>query len=243
MNAANHGPSGRALVSVIMPCYNGERYLAEAIESALQQTYRPIEVIVVDDGSTDRSRDVAEGFGDRIRRADRAHSGIAGARNHGVALAGGEYLAFLDADDLWSRDKLERQVAVCEADPTVGIVIGDTEQFVSPELEEQVRARLRFAAGSAAARMPGAVLIRRAEFDRVGSFRTELASGEFMDWFLRADALRVKSASIPGVVYRRRIHGANHGILRQDARGDYLRVIKAELDRRRRNDAVRKHDA
>jgi glycosyltransferase involved in cell wall biosynthesis len=241
MNVPNHGPSGHALVSVIMPCYNGERYLAEAIESALHQTYRPIEVIVVDDGSTDRSREVAERFAERIRYARRTHAGIAGTRNHGVALARGEYLAFLDADDLWSQDKLQRQVAVFEADATIGIVIGDTEQFVSPELEEQVKARIRFAAGSVAARMPGAVLIRRREFDRVGSFSTELTSGEFMDWFLRADALGVKSAQIPGVVYRRRVHDANHGILRQDARSDYLRVIKAALDRRREN--ARERDA
>jgi glycosyltransferase involved in cell wall biosynthesis len=224
-----------ALVSVIIPCYNGERYLAEAIDSALRQSYHPIEVIMVDDGSVDGSGKVAERYGDRIRWAQRDHSGIAGARNHGVELARGEFLAFLDSDDLWAEDKLERQMKASAEDPTAGIVVGDMEQFVSPELVGQLDRRIRFVTGVVSARIPGSVLIRRREFDRVGRFSTELVSGEFIDWISRAGALGVKMVQIPGVVLRRRIHGANHGILRKDAQSDYLKVVKAAMDRRRQS--------
>jgi glycosyltransferase involved in cell wall biosynthesis len=250
MSASLPGPDGErrepparggALVSVVIPCYNGDRYLAAAIESALGQTYRPIEVIVVDDGSTDRSREVVEAFGRRVQYAYRIHSGIAGARNHGADLARGGFLAFLDADDLWTEDKLQRQMAAFESDATAGIVIGDTDQFVSPELPDEVRAR--FVTGTVAVRLPGAVLIRRAAFDRVGNFSTDLVSAEFMDWIVRANALGVKSVQIPGVVLRRRIHTTNHGILRRDAQGDYLRVVKAALDRRRESAPTPKTEA
>jgi len=221
------------LVSVIMPCYNGERYLAESIESALGQTHPLVELIVVDDGSTDGSRAVAERYGDRIQWTQRDHSGIAGARNHGIEQARGEYLAFLDSDDLWSADKLERQVSALEADPSLGMVVGDMEQFVSPELVGQLDSKVAFVEGAVAVRMPGSVLIRRSEFDRVGNFSTELTTGEFMDWISRAGAHGVKSLQQPGIVLRRRIHQSNHGILRKDAKADYLKVVKAALDRRR----------
>src|SRR5262249_49787703 len=147
--------------------------------------------------------------------------------------ARGEFLAFLDADDLWSNDKLERQVRALEADPSLGMVIGDMEQFVSPELVGTVDQKVAFVEGAVAVRMPGSVLIRRSEFDRVGGFSAELASGEFLDWISRANALGVNSVQQPGVVLRRRIHDSNHGLLRKDAKADYLKVVKAALDRRR----------
>ncbi len=97
------------LVSVIIPVYNYDRYLGEAIESALGQTYQHLEVIVVDDGSTDQSGEVARSFAGRgVRYCHQVHAGIGPARNRGVELAQGEFLAFLDADDRWPLEKLER---------------------------------------------------------------------------------------------------------------------------------------
>jgi glycosyltransferase involved in cell wall biosynthesis len=224
----------RDLVSVVMPCYNGERYLAEAIDSVLGQTYRPVELVVVDDGSTDGSRRIAQGYGDRIRWTQHDHSGISAARNRGIALASGEFLGFLDADDLWTADKLERQVGALRDDPALGMVSGEMEQFVSPELADRLESRIQFVDGAVSVRIPGSVLVRRSEFDRVGPFSTALTTGEFMDWVSRASAAGVKSAQLPGVVLRRRIHDANHGLLRKDAQADYLKVVKAAMDRRRK---------
>src|SRR5262245_17177550 len=229
MSRAADGP----LISTVIPCHNGDRYLAEAIESVLGQTYRPIELIVIDDGSTDRSAEVAQGFRDALRYERQPHSGSGAARNRGVDLATGAFLAFLDADDLWPPDKLRRQMAALQADPSVGIVGGQVEQFVSPELPPAVQAGVRVDPRPMPAPLPGAMLIRREEFQRVGPYSSRFATAAEMDWFMRATELHVKTLVLPQVVLRRRIHTTNHGILRRDARGDYVRVLKAALDRRR----------
>jgi glycosyltransferase involved in cell wall biosynthesis len=110
------------LVSAIIPVYNGQAYLAEALESVLTQTYKPIECIVVDDGSTDATGDVVRHFGDQIRYVRRAHEGVAAARNAGASIAQGQFLAFLDADDLWEESKIERQMTLFADRPELGLV-------------------------------------------------------------------------------------------------------------------------
>lgn len=118
------------LVSVIIPVYNYERFLAEAIESVLSQTYRELEVIVVDDGSTDRSGEVARSFaGKGVSYCHQVHAGIGPARNKGVELARGDFLAFLDADDRWPEEKLERQLRAFEDDPALEMVLARRYNF------------------------------------------------------------------------------------------------------------------
>ena len=133
----------KPLVSVIIPVYNREKYLAEAIESVLAQTYRPIEVIVVDDGSTDGSADIAKRFGSPVRYYFQPNSGAGAARNRGIAVARGSFLAFLDSDDLWVEDKLTHQMAAFERHSDVDIVSGHVRQFYSPELSEHTMEKIR----------------------------------------------------------------------------------------------------
>ena len=111
-----------ALVSVIIPCYNQGKYLAEAIESALNQTYPHVEVIVVNDGSTDNTAEVAARYAGRIIYAEQENAGASVARNRGILATAGELIAFLDADDYWYQTKLEKQVSVLKADPSIGLV-------------------------------------------------------------------------------------------------------------------------
>ena len=111
------------MISVIIAVYNAERYLGEAIESALDQTLPPKEVIVIDDGSTDGTAEVARSFGDRIVYERCSRAGFAAGRNRGVELSTSAYLAFLDADDRFVRDKLERQLGVLQAEPEVDAVL------------------------------------------------------------------------------------------------------------------------
>jgi glycosyltransferase involved in cell wall biosynthesis len=224
-------PESAPLVSVVIPCYNGQKYLGEALESVLAQTYRPIDVIVVDDGSTDESAAVVRRFPD-VRLYAQPHAGPGAARNRGVALARGSFLAFLDADDLWVHDKLESQMAAFRADPTLDMVCGHVRQFHSPELAEDVKARLK-GAGAVIAGHTNTLLIRRESFCRVGPLPTNRRLGEFIDWYARAKELRLNGALVPKVVTLRRLHGANLGIRERDSRGDYLKILKGVLDRRR----------
>ena len=101
----------RPLISVIMPAYNTEKYVAEAVQSILGQTYSPIELICINDGSTDGSLDILKSFGDKVVIVDlERNSGIAAARNAGIRISRGKFVAFADADDIWKPNKLELQL-------------------------------------------------------------------------------------------------------------------------------------
>jgi glycosyltransferase involved in cell wall biosynthesis len=117
----------RPSISVVIPVHNGELYLAEAVDSALAQTHRPAEVVVVDDGSTDGTAEVAAGLGAAVRYVHQRNRGPGGAMNRGVALARGEYVAFLSADDVWEPEKLAGQMAALVADPSLDLVFGHVQ--------------------------------------------------------------------------------------------------------------------
>jgi len=221
-------------VSVVIPVYNGERYLGEALESVLAQTVPPMEIVVVDDGSSDGSAAVAARF-PGIQYITQAHAGPGAARNRGVACARGALLAFLDADDLWVQDKLERQIAAFRANPALDMVFGHARQFHSPELDEETKARIAGAGTVLAGYVLGTLLVTRASFDRVGPFPTHTRVGEFLDWYARANDLGLNGLLLPEVTLLRRLHTGNLGTRERDAKADYARVLKASLDRRRRN--------
>lgn len=220
-------------ISVLIPCFNAERYVGEALGSVLQQSLAPAEIIVIDDGSTDRSMEVVRREAPGARVVRQPNGGISRARNHALRLASGEALAFLDADDTWPPDSLARRVAVLEADPALLAAAGLVDQFVSPELPDDVRRSLGAAPGALAARVAGAMLLRRQAIERVGEFDETLRVGETVDWVARADALGVAFGTIDHVVLRRRIHETNTGRRMTQDRSDYLRVLKASIDRRR----------
>jgi glycosyltransferase involved in cell wall biosynthesis len=232
--------SGQRLVSVIIPVYNCERYLAEAIESALGQSHRPVEVIVIDDGSTDGTAAVATGFGQAVRYSYQAHGGIGVALNHGVSLAVGDFVALLDADDIWETKKLERQLSVLEVQPGPALIFGHVQQFVSPELDISIACNLRCPPEIMPGLVPCTFFTTRDTFDRVGAFETHWRAGGFLDWYLRATDLGIPTVMLPDLVMRRRLHQTNHGVVAPDAKSEFVRVLKLSIDRRRKaDDAVR----
>jgi len=223
------------MISVIIPVYNYDRYLGEAIESVLSQTYQHLEVIVVDDGSTDRSGEVAKSFAGRgVQYCQQVHAGIGPARNKGVELAQGEYLAFLDADDRWPLEKIERQLRAFENDPALEMVFGYALQLQNGlAWEAGVRDKSLTVDGMVPGMVPGTMLIKRDAFDRVGKFEGGLKVGEFIDWYARAVELKVRSLVLPELLLWRRIHDSNQGVRERQSVSDYARVLKAKLDRRR----------
>lgn len=225
------------LVSVIIPVYNCERYLAQAIESVLAQTYSPLEIIVINDGSTDGSEAVARQFLPKIRYCAQSNQGLGATRNRGAQLAQGDYLAFLDADDLWTPDKLERQMALFNDDPHLDIAFGYVQQFYTPELEAELKSKIAYAEEIIKGHHAGTMLIKRDSFFKVGLFETDWHIGEFIDWYLKAKEQKLKSVMLPDVVMKRRLHTTNMSIRERKHQADYVRILKASLDRRRQNHA------
>jgi glycosyltransferase involved in cell wall biosynthesis len=221
-----------ALISVIIPAYNAERYLPDAIDSVLAQTYPAGEIIVVDDGSSDGTPRVAERYGGRVHWLSQENQGSGAARNRGIAATRGELLAFLDADDLWVREKLAWQVAALADEPRPEMVFGMVQQFVSPEIPEQSKRKLSYSPEPMAGHLAGAMLARRGVFERAGVFDTTLKAGEFIEWYMRVTDLGLKSVLLPQVLLQRRLHETNLGIQQRDSRLDYVRLVKAALDRR-----------
>jgi glycosyltransferase involved in cell wall biosynthesis len=223
-------------VAVVIPAFGAERFLAEAIEGVLAQTRPPSEVLVVDDGSPDRTAAIAARYEDRgVRLFRQDNRGAGAARNRGVALTSAPLLAFLDADDLWPRDRLERLRAVLVADHALGGVIGDFECFSSPDMAEADRARLSVPAGRRPGWLPGALLLRRSAWERVGPFDESLVNGgEFIDWVARARGAGVAVGRLQALVLRRRVHPGSLTVRARDALGrSYLDVARAVLARTR----------
>jgi glycosyltransferase involved in cell wall biosynthesis len=224
------------LVTCIVPCFNGARYLGAALDSILAQTHRRLEVIVVDDGSTDGSVDVVTGYGDRVRYHRRPNGGPGAACNTGLALASGEFVAFLEQDDIWLPEKTERQLADFERDPELQYSVAHVQNFWAPELIDDAR---RYEGLPVMQPVPGYVvqtlLARRSAFETVGAFDEALRYAAAGDWFLRAADDGVRGILVPEVLTQRRLHDANFSRLNRAAsRDQFLHVVKATLDRRRR---------
>ena len=226
--------TGPLKISVLIPCYNAAAYIGEALESVFGQGVELHEVIVVDDGSTDWSGEVVREFGRRVDYHRQANGGISRARNASLALATGDVVAFLDADDIWPGGSLASRAEALTADPSLGYVCGVVEHFVSPELKEPWASRHAANIGPpAAARFAGAMLVRRPIFERVGRFDGRLRVGETVDWVSRADQLGISWEEIPDLVLRRRLHTSNTGLTQRASRGDYLGVARAAIERKR----------
>ncbi len=225
--------SSNTLVSVIIPVYNSELYLEESIQSVLAQTYQPLEILIINDGSTDGSESVAMKFAQQTIYLYQSNQGAAAARNRGIKKSSGEFLAFLDADDLWESDKIAKQMDILEQEADLDMVFGNVFQFISEDTKSVSRARLDEADQILPGYVPGTILIRKKAFLKVGLFSTAWKVGEFIDWYLKAMETGLNPVMLPDIVMRRRIHSSNLGIRLKDMRNDYVKIIKASLDRRR----------
>jgi glycosyltransferase involved in cell wall biosynthesis len=201
--------SERPLVSVIMPVRNGERFIAQAIESVLAQTYGHYEIVVVDGASTDRSVEIATGYPGVRCLQQAARTGFAGAWNEGVAAAQGSLISFLDSDDLWAPHKLQRQVELLDHRPDVDYVITRVRFLAEPGVPLPPGFKPELLESDHVANMPSAVMIRRAALEAVGPFRTDLEVANDIDWFARAKDLALTLATVEEVLLQKRVHDTN----------------------------------
>lgn len=199
-------------VSVVIPCYNAERFIGEAIESALSQSPPPAEVIVADDGSEDGSVRVSMSFGQRVRVVSSAHAGVPAARNGGLLAARGDLVAWLDADDIWEPGKLADQIPKFD-NPDVGLVYGQIRRFgpggigapwpsnpPQGDIFERLYLQRNFIPCST-------VMTRRRALVDAGGFDSAVAQAEDLDAWLRV-AARWSVAAIPRALARYRLHAS-----------------------------------
>lgn len=227
----------RSSVSCIVPVYNGERYLGETIDSILGQTLAPLEVIIVDDGSTDATAAVVKSYGESVRYIYQEHAGVSEARNHGVRLAAGDLLAFLDADDLFVPRKLERQAERFAVRPELDMSSAYTLNFWSPELNDEERDHDPKLA-TPWPRHISTWMLRPALFERVGGFDENMPLSQDVDWNVRAQASGAIIETLPDILSRRRLHLRNVTRRAQsDCRDAVLRSVRTHLGRLKGRDA------
>ena len=210
----------KGLVSVIIPNYNYERFLRETIDGVLAQSYSQIEIIVVDDGSADSSKEILGSYGGKLTAIFQKNQGVSAARNNGVKASSGEYIAFLDADDWWFPTKIEKQIAMFEVDPSLGLVhVGVDEVNAAGELllrrldgsDGDVAVELLMLTRAGVLGGGSGIVVRRDVFDEVGGFDPRLSTSADWDLFFQV-ANRYKVGFVKEALIKYRIHGSNmHG--------------------------------
>lgn len=220
-------------ISVIIPVFNTEKYLAQAIQSVLDQTIQPDEIIIVDDGSTDKSLEVARKFRPLVKIILQENKGVGAARNTGNIAAAGDYLTFLDADDLWVENKIELQLNYLAGYPKTDMIFGFVHQFISPELPDEHKSNLNPELEKMQGFLAGAMLIKKTTFLKVGFFNEKLELGEFIDWFSRAKDLGLSFHVLDEIVLKRRIHTSNMGIYKKQHLKDYTTLLREAIARKR----------
>ncbi|MGA0332573.1 MAG: glycosyltransferase family 2 protein [Kiritimatiellia bacterium] len=215
-------------VSTIIPAYNAESFISDCLDRVLAQTEPSAECIVVNDGSTDRTRECVEPYLSRILYLEQDNQGISAARNLAIQHAKGRYLNLVDADDLIPVNRLEVMRSALES-TGADLVFGHMQQFKdeAPTVLSDPQPAV----------LPGGSMFPREVFDQVGPFDPDVKMAEFLDWLLKFRERNLRETVIPDVVLFRRIHSDNLGKRMKENRIAYVRALKASMDRKRANSA------
>lgn len=212
-----------SLVSVLIPTHNRAHYLAEALDSVIAQAYDPYEIILVDDGSTDSTREMAQRYS-RLKYFYQPHSGVSTARNVCIEKASGSFVAFLDSDDYWLPGKLQAQMRYMTEHPDCQIVFTAYRNFVTEDRINQIkRVQEEFLFEKQNRYLLPSALIRRELFDRQGRFSTSLTVGEDTEFVVRLKVGGIQlNHYLPESYYCRRLHGDNLTLTRSSKEADRI---------------------
>jgi glycosyltransferase involved in cell wall biosynthesis len=220
----------QASISVIICAYNGGKYVGDAIISVINQSITPLEIIVVNDGSTDNTAEVIKSFGEKVKYIFKENQGLPAARNTGIIEARGNYITFLDQDDLYFEDSLEKQLAVFAKYKSVDVCAGHT---IYTHLSKPNQSESPKASKKGFQILMGCTRLKKTVFDVVGLFDESLLMAEDVDMYLR-----IKEAGIPfaihnNVVMAYRRHDSNITNNKMKAQLYFLRAIKKAKERRK----------
>ncbi|MEM6705641.1 MAG: glycosyltransferase family A protein [Acidobacteriota bacterium] len=222
--------ASRPSVSVVIPAWNAVRFLPAALDSVRQQTYGAAEILVVDDGSTDGTAEIARRAADVVL-LESPQSGPSAARNLAVDRASGEVVAFLDADDLWLPEKLEKQIAALAAEPAAGLCLCQEICFVEEGKPLPPWARPHLLEPHTG--LLSTTIVRRQALDDIGPFDESMRQAEDLDWFSRAESVGARRIVVEEVLVRKRLHEANATAKSDTNREAMLKMARKAMLRRR----------
>lgn len=221
------------LVSVIIPVYNSAKFLEETLQSVHDQTYPAIEIIVVDDGSTDDSAEIAQSYSG-VNYTYQENQGVSVARNTGISKAGGEYIAFLDADDVWLPEKLLVQIDFMLKNPAYKITTTDKINFLEAGTELPDHLKQKDDWQTMEENIPSTMVAHRSVFNKIGNYSPDYQSSEDVEWIWRAKDANILIKKIEKKLVRRRFHGSNLSwILVKDHKANIMRILKESITRKK----------
>ncbi len=223
-------------VSIIICAFNAEKYLEFAIKSAIDESADNTEIIYYDDGSLDSSVKIAKEYQDKLKIISCRHVGLSAARNNAINFSQGKFLSFLDADDLFTKGRVNELLSLFRKDPDLDIVFGSVAQFINPDLGMELSRSPQLITNAMPACYIGTMMIKQASFLKVGMFQPGIDLAYFMEWYARVQekGLKINKTDYPVVL--RRIHSDNLGIRKRNVfLSEHAKVIKAMLERRRKN--------
>jgi glycosyltransferase involved in cell wall biosynthesis len=228
-------PADIESASVIVPAFNRQHLIGDALDSILRQRFQPLEIIVVDDGSSDATSAVAASFGESVRCVRQDQAGVSRARNRGLAEANGTWIAFLDSDDVWIDAVLATAIAHLRSEPDCWMVQGLTEIVRMKDAGDR---RPRFREGEAPSYRPilGSIVCRRECFELNGEFDETLHASEDLDWLQRASERGMNPARIDALWLRYRVHASNLTNDVEATTSSMAQFLKRHLERGRSRD-------
>jgi glycosyltransferase involved in cell wall biosynthesis len=227
-------PLNNPLVSVVISVKNGELFLHEALKSVLQQKYEPIEILVIDGHSTDKTAEIALSY-EGVQHIMQPGRGIADGNNTGVNLAKGDLIAFLSHDDKWTSNKLSTQIRFMQENPKFAFTNARIKFFLEPGCKTPSGFRTDLLQGDHIGVIMETLVARKSVFDRVGPFDTSLKISEDIEWFARAKDYNIKSAVIQEVLLYKRVHDKNISIHTDHEYVDLFQAIRKSIHRKEKN--------
>ncbi|WP_413854263.1 glycosyltransferase family 2 protein [Candidatus Ruminimicrobium bovinum] len=218
------------MISVIIAAKNASKYIRETIESIRKQNIKDIEIIVVCDSCTDNTKQIAQEFCCKVAEVN--FSCISKTRNAGLNFASGEYILYIDADDILNENSIFALYNEFIKDTSIEAVFGMTQDFISPELSDTDKTKLKARTDNYFGMLAGASLIKRNVFEKIGTFNESLKSGEIIDFQIRLKQKNINIKKIPVVISKRRLHNDNFGRTnKQQEFKDYLSILRTKINK------------